>query len=242
MICIHGAHGYVVKAFLSPFSNKRTDEYGGSLENRLRFPLEVYAAVRAAVGDDYPVGYRISADEFVDGGLTLDDTKLVAQALERAGIDYLDVSAGHLRVDAHDLRLAGHAHRLSDLPRRRHQGGRERSRHRHRAHQRHGLCREHPREQPGRLRAHGARFPRRSRDPEQEPRRGRWTTSACAWAATSAWTSCWRTCRPSARSIPQRAARRRWRSSRPARKKKVVVIGGGVGGHGGGACRPHSWA
>jgi thioredoxin reductase len=93
LITIHGAHGYLVGAFLSPYSNKRTDEYGGSLENRLRFPLEVYAAVRAAVGDDYPVGYRISADEFVDGGLTLDETKLAAKALEQAGLDYLDVSA-----------------------------------------------------------------------------------------------------------------------------------------------------
>jgi len=95
MISIHGAHGYLVNAFLSPYSNKRTDEYGGSAENRLRFAVEVYEAVRAVVGDDFPVGYRMSADEFMDGGgLTLDDTKEAAIALERAGIDYLDVSAG----------------------------------------------------------------------------------------------------------------------------------------------------
>jgi len=94
MICIHGAHGYLINAFVSPYSNKRTDEYGGSLENRMRFPLEVYKAVRAAVGDDFPVGYRLSADEFVDGGLILDDTKRIAQLLEKAGVDFLDVSAG----------------------------------------------------------------------------------------------------------------------------------------------------
>lgn len=94
MIAIHGAHGYLVDAFASPFSNKRNDEYGGTLEKRMRFPFEVYNAVSAAVGEDYPVGYRISADEFVDGGLLLDDTKIMAKMLEEAGIDFLDVSAG----------------------------------------------------------------------------------------------------------------------------------------------------
>jgi 2,4-dienoyl-CoA reductase-like NADH-dependent reductase (Old Yellow Enzyme family)/thioredoxin reductase len=94
MISIHGAHGYMIGAFASPYSNKRTDEYGGLLENRMRFPLEVYKAVRDAVGDDLPVGYRLSADEFVDGGLILDDTKRIAQLLEKAGVDFLDVSAG----------------------------------------------------------------------------------------------------------------------------------------------------
>lgn len=94
MITIHGAHGYIINAFASPFSNKRNDEYGGTPEKRMRFPLEVYRAVRRAVGNDFPVGYRMSADEFVEGGLTLDDTKVIAQQLEDAGIDFLDVSAG----------------------------------------------------------------------------------------------------------------------------------------------------
>ncbi len=93
MITLHGAHGYLIGAFASPFTNKRTDEYGGSLENRMKFPLEVLAEVRRVVGSDFPVGYRISADEFVDGGLTLDDTTQIAKRLEEAGIDYLDVSA-----------------------------------------------------------------------------------------------------------------------------------------------------
>ena len=94
MITLHGAHGYLLNSFLSPFSNTRTDEYGGTPENRWRFPIEVYEAVRAVAGNDYPVGYRISADEFVDGGLTLDDTKAFIKKLEEMGLDYVDVSAG----------------------------------------------------------------------------------------------------------------------------------------------------
>jgi 2,4-dienoyl-CoA reductase-like NADH-dependent reductase (Old Yellow Enzyme family)/thioredoxin reductase len=94
MVTIHGAHGYLVSAFASPFSNKRVDDYGGSLEKRMKFVFEVYGAVRTEVGDSYPVGYRMSADEFVDGGLTLDDGKAIAKMLEEAGMDYLDVSTG----------------------------------------------------------------------------------------------------------------------------------------------------
>ncbi|MDN5362492.1 MAG: hypothetical protein PWP70_1539, partial [Moorella sp. (in: firmicutes)] len=91
---IHGAHGYLLDEFLSPFSNKRADEYGGSLENRMRFPLEVVRAVRQAVGPEFPIIYRMSADEKVPGGLTLDETKVVAQRLEQEGINALHVSAG----------------------------------------------------------------------------------------------------------------------------------------------------
>ncbi len=93
MVTIHGAHGYIINAFLSPYSNRRTDEYGGSLEKRMKFPLEIYHAIRAVVGNDYPVGYRMSADEFIDGGLTLDDTKIFAKKLEEVGVDFIDVSA-----------------------------------------------------------------------------------------------------------------------------------------------------
>ncbi|MCR4403137.1 MAG: FAD-dependent oxidoreductase [Firmicutes bacterium] len=91
---IHGAHGYLINEFLSPYANKRKDEYGGPLENRLRFPLEVVHAVRRAVGPDFPVIYRMSADEKVAGGLTLDETREVARRLEREGINALHVSAG----------------------------------------------------------------------------------------------------------------------------------------------------
>ncbi len=96
MVEVHGAHGYLVGQFLSPFTNDRTDEYGGSFENRMRFPLEVVAAVRKAVGNDYPVAYRMSGSEFVEGGLTLEDMKLVAKRLEDAGIDLIDVSGAIL--------------------------------------------------------------------------------------------------------------------------------------------------
>jgi 2,4-dienoyl-CoA reductase-like NADH-dependent reductase (Old Yellow Enzyme family)/thioredoxin reductase len=91
---IHGAHGYLVGQFLSPYANHRDDDYGGDFERRLRFPLEVVRAVRTAIGPDVPLLYRLSADEHVDGGLTLADACRIAPHLERAGVDLLDVSAG----------------------------------------------------------------------------------------------------------------------------------------------------
>lgn len=90
---LHGAHGYLINQFVSPFSNKRTDEYGGTLMNRLRFPLEIIKRAKELVGDDYPMIYRISADEMVPGGLTIEDTKIIAPILEEAGIHALHVSA-----------------------------------------------------------------------------------------------------------------------------------------------------
>ncbi len=94
MITLHGAHGYILNSFLSPFTNKRTDDYGGSLENRYRFGSEIYQAIRAQVGEECPVGYRITADEFVEGGLTLEDTRAFIKHLEGLGLDYVDVSSG----------------------------------------------------------------------------------------------------------------------------------------------------
>ena len=91
---LHGAHGYLINQFVSPFSNKRTDEDGGNLRNRLRFPLEILARAKELVGKDYPILYRISADEMVPGGLTIEDTKVIAQILEEAGVAALHVSAG----------------------------------------------------------------------------------------------------------------------------------------------------
>ncbi len=93
---IHGASGFLPAQFLSPYANKRTDEYGGSKENRLRFPLELIAKVRKEVGPDYCIGYRFSGDEFVPGGLTLDDHREIAPRLVGAGIDLLHVTAGVL--------------------------------------------------------------------------------------------------------------------------------------------------
>jgi 2,4-dienoyl-CoA reductase-like NADH-dependent reductase (Old Yellow Enzyme family) len=91
---IHGAHGYLPGQFLSPKTNKRTDEYGGSLENRARFALELVRAVRSAVGSDFPVLYRLSVEEPYEGGLTLDDGLEFCKMLE-PNVDALDVSAGN---------------------------------------------------------------------------------------------------------------------------------------------------
>jgi len=91
---IHGAHGYLINEFLSPYSNKRKDEYGGSVENRERFALETISSVRKAVGDDFPLIFRISADEFIDGGRTLEDNRTFAPKLEKAGIDLISVTGG----------------------------------------------------------------------------------------------------------------------------------------------------
>jgi 2,4-dienoyl-CoA reductase-like NADH-dependent reductase (Old Yellow Enzyme family) len=91
---VHAAHGYLLHEFLSPLTNHRTDNYGGSAENRLRLPREVVAAVRGAVGEDVPVFVRISASDWTDGGLTGDDAVQIAQALHNAGADFIDVSSG----------------------------------------------------------------------------------------------------------------------------------------------------
>jgi 2,4-dienoyl-CoA reductase-like NADH-dependent reductase (Old Yellow Enzyme family) len=91
---IHGAHGYLLHQFMSPLSNKRTDEYGGSLANRIRFPLEVFDAVRAAFSADKPVGMRVSASDWVDGGWDLPQTLELATELKARGIDWIDASSG----------------------------------------------------------------------------------------------------------------------------------------------------
>ena len=94
---IHGAHGYLIAQFMSPYSNKRTDCYGGSLRNRVRFALEVIRDVREKCGDDFIVGYRISANEYVTGGRSVVDTCTIVPMLEAEGIDYINVSAGVYR-------------------------------------------------------------------------------------------------------------------------------------------------
>lgn len=90
---IHGAHGYLICSFLSPYTNHRTDEYGGSAENRARFPKNIIRKVREAVGPDFIVGYRISASEGVEGGLTPIDTAAFAKSIEN-DVDYINVTAG----------------------------------------------------------------------------------------------------------------------------------------------------
>jgi 2,4-dienoyl-CoA reductase-like NADH-dependent reductase (Old Yellow Enzyme family) len=91
---VHAAHGYLAHEFLSPLSNTRTDEYGGSLANRAKFPLEIIRAVRAAFPAHLPVWVRVSATDWVDGGLSIDDTIAFARLVKAEGIDLLDVSSG----------------------------------------------------------------------------------------------------------------------------------------------------
>jgi 2,4-dienoyl-CoA reductase-like NADH-dependent reductase (Old Yellow Enzyme family) len=99
---VHGAHGYLLHEFCSPLSNKRTDAYGGSLENRIRFPLAVARAVREAWPQDKPVLYRISASDWAPGGWELGDSIELCRKLKEAGIDMIDVSSGG---NAHDQKI-----------------------------------------------------------------------------------------------------------------------------------------
>ncbi len=91
---LHMAHGYLLHQFLSPIANQRTDAWGGSLDNRMRFPLEVFDAVRAALPADLPCGVRVSATDWVEGGWTLEDTVAFAAELKRRGCDWVDCSSG----------------------------------------------------------------------------------------------------------------------------------------------------
>ncbi len=91
---LHGAHGYLINQFLSPFTNKRTDAWGGSVENRSRFALAVYQAVREEVGAGYPVFIKLNSEDCVDGGLTVGDALHCAKALEAAGMDAFEISGG----------------------------------------------------------------------------------------------------------------------------------------------------
>ncbi len=91
---IHAAHGYLLHQFLSPISNRRDDAYGGSLENRMRFPLEVFEAARAAFPADKPVGLRVSGTDWIEGGWDIEQSIVFAHELEKRGIDWIDVSSG----------------------------------------------------------------------------------------------------------------------------------------------------
>jgi anthraniloyl-CoA monooxygenase len=100
MLELHAAHGYLLSAFISPLTNQRTDDYGGSLANRLRFPLEVFAAMRRAWPQEKPMSVRISATDWVEGGIGPADAVLIARAFKEAGADLIDVSAGQTSIKA----------------------------------------------------------------------------------------------------------------------------------------------
>ncbi len=120
---LHAAHGYLLHEFLSPLSNRRSDAYGGSLENRMRFPLEVFQAMRAAVPSETPIGVRVSATDWIEGGWNLEQTTQFARALEAIGCGFIDVSSGGLAPEqkiqvgpGYQIGFAAHIKAHVDMP------------------------------------------------------------------------------------------------------------------------------
>jgi len=105
---IHGAHGYINNQFTSPLTNKRTDQYGGGLEKRMRLPLEIVSAIRSEVGSNYPLLYRLGADDMMPGGLTIQDGRRIAVALVEAGVSAIDVSGGFVGSTHPTLKSQGY--------------------------------------------------------------------------------------------------------------------------------------
>ena len=105
---LHYAHGYLSHSFLSPVSNKRTDQYGGSLENRMRFGREIAQAVRAVVPKTIALGARITGNDWRDDGLSTDDAVAYAKALKSDGLDYIDVSSGGITADTRNPTTPGY--------------------------------------------------------------------------------------------------------------------------------------
>ncbi len=120
---LHLAHGYLLHSFVSPLSNTRNDEWGGSLEGRMRFPLQVVGAVREVVPPGTPLGARITGTDWVAGGLTVDDAVAMAKGLKAAGLDYVDISSGNITPDsrapsepAYNVPIAERVRRECGLP------------------------------------------------------------------------------------------------------------------------------
>lgn len=111
---IHSAHGYLLNQFLSPVTNQREDRYGGSLSNRMRIHLEIIEAVQTAVEKDFPVFLRLGADDFIEGGTTIEDSKMAAREFVHAGVDILDISGGLLGYNIPDLSGQGYFAHLSE--------------------------------------------------------------------------------------------------------------------------------
>ncbi len=120
---LHLAHGYLLHSFVSPLSNKRNDEWGGSLDGRMRFPLEVARAVRAVVPSGTPLGARITGTDWVEGGLTADDAVAMGKALKAAGLDFVDISSANITPESRwpsqpgfNVPIAERVRRESGLP------------------------------------------------------------------------------------------------------------------------------
>jgi len=113
---LHGAHGYLLSSFLSPLSNKRKDMYGGGIEARAKFIIEVIEAIREQVGKEFPVTIKISAEEFIEGGITIEDTRVIVPELVKAGIDAIMVSAGTVAIGKRYMSLDNPHTFLRNLP------------------------------------------------------------------------------------------------------------------------------
>ena len=111
---IHSAHGYLLNQFLSPLTNKRTDEYGGYIANRIRIHLQVIQAVRSAVGQDFPIQVRLGASDYTEGGTTIEDSKIAARAFENAGVDVIHISGGFVGYTPPGLTGQGYFAPLSE--------------------------------------------------------------------------------------------------------------------------------
>ncbi len=111
---IHSAHGYFLNQFFSPLTNKRTDVYGGDVNNRIRVHLEVIEAVHRAVGRDFPVFLRLGASDYTDGGTTVEDSQIAAAAFEQAGVDLIDISGGFCGYTLKGISEQGYFSALSE--------------------------------------------------------------------------------------------------------------------------------
>ncbi|GAA0730491.1 NADH:flavin oxidoreductase [Clostridium malenominatum] len=111
---IHSAHGYLLNQFFSPLTNKRTDEYGGDILGRIKIHLEIIKAVRDAVGDDFPILLRLGACDYMDGGTTIEDSKIASLEFEKSGVDILDISGGFCGYSAPDTLEQGYFSSLTE--------------------------------------------------------------------------------------------------------------------------------
>ncbi|MEG1131972.1 MAG: NADH:flavin oxidoreductase [Romboutsia sp.] len=114
-IQIHGAHGYLLSQFLDPYNNRRTDEYGGCIENRARIIFEVYNAIREKVGTDYHISIKINSSDFREGGATFDDCMYIVKELDNLGIDSIEISGGDFRSFKGESYFKDYASDLADL-------------------------------------------------------------------------------------------------------------------------------
>jgi len=111
---LHCAHGYLLSQFISPLTNKRTDEYGGDIFGRIKIHLEIIKEIRHAVGDSFPLLVRLGASDYMEGGLTIEESKLAAYEFEKAGVDMLDISGGLCRAILPGVSEEGYFSSLSE--------------------------------------------------------------------------------------------------------------------------------